>query len=355
MSNVWLEDAMLLHARLTPAVVTILQSVLKANSIDYLTITGRTKDRSGALEKIKRKGYGDPAHQLTDLSGVRVVLFSESDVRNVSDLMSRTFSVDHDNSLNQDDLLKTNQTGYRSVHFVCDLGSARDALPEFSGLAKLRFEIQLRTVLQHAWAELSHDRNYKFGGKLPKDLERRLYLYAGLLEIADKGFDELARSIDEYATSIETKSENGDFGSEVNSITLRQFVRSWADDVKLEIEDRPGSDNYSDLLQELDQFGIKTLEDLKAHAMKARYETNVYGLVRDWMLAHDWRRFDKEVKRDWIIPPTGDVFLESFFDPSEYQQVIDCFGFGSSKALRPKPKRPKRPSIEALSSLKRQT
>lgn len=351
MSDSWLDDALLLHARLTPAVITILQSVLKANSIDYLTISGRTKDRSGALEKIRRKGYSDPARQLTDLSGVRVVLFSESDVRTVSELMSRTFSVDRDNSLNQDDLLNTNQTGYRSVHFVCDLGSGRDALPEFSGLANLRFEIQVRTVLQHAWAELSHDRNYKFGGKLPKDLERRLYLYAGLLEIADKGFDELARSIDEYATSVETKSESGDLGSEVNSITLRQFVSTWANDAGLEIEDKPGSDNYSDLLRELDQFGIKTLQDLKsiipekyiAHAKKIGYETNVYGLIRDWMLAHDWRRFAKDVKHDWIIPPSGDRFLESFFDPSEYKQLIDRFGPSSVKARRPVPKKRPKP------------
>lgn len=46
--------------------------------------------------------------------------------------------------------MSVDQTGYRSVHFVCDIGSARAALPEFNGLSGLKFEIQIRTVLQHA-------------------------------------------------------------------------------------------------------------------------------------------------------------------------------------------------------------
>ncbi|MDO5684258.1 MAG: hypothetical protein Q4G46_15720, partial [Propionibacteriaceae bacterium] len=52
------------------------------------------------------------------------------------------------------------------------------------------FSVQLRTVLQHAWAEFEHDVRYK--GTIPPeqvpDLDRRFTLAAGLLELADSEF-----------------------------------------------------------------------------------------------------------------------------------------------------------------------
>lgn len=335
MSETWLDESLLHHARLMPAVVTILKSVLKAKSIEYLSVSGRIKDRSNALEKIKRKGYVDLDRQMTDLTGVRVVLFSESDVKAVSELMTSTFSVDKEKSLNKDDLLNTNQTGYRSIHFVCGLGSERSGLPEFKGLADLQFEVQVRTVLQHAWAELSHDRNYKFSGTLPRDLERRLFLYAGLLEIADKGFDELSKSIDQYVAEVKKKTEDGNFDTEINSISLRQFVRDWALSTGFEIDDKPFLDNHLDLLSELEQFKVKTLKDLKAiipadyaeHAKKHKDTTiNMYGVVRDWMIAHDWRRFSETVDRNWILADDENEFLLSHLGAKEYNQLLQYFG-----------------------------
>ena len=330
----WLDAALVQHGRLAPAVVSILQSVLRAKSVAYLSITGRTKDKLSALDKIKRKDYADPATQMTDLSGIRVVLYSESDVVIASNLISQSFNVDAENSLNQDELLGTNQTGYRSVHFVCDLGKGRDALPEFEGLANLKFEIQVRTVLQHAWAELSHDRNYKFAGKLPRDLERKLYLYAGLLEIADKGFDALSHDIDEYAAKVAKSPLKSELDEELNSITLRDLMSRLAEENKVEIADSPSSDNYSGLLREMDQFGIKTRRDLIgiipagyfAYLKEnTDYNMNVYGAVRIWMLSHDWKRFDKEVKRGWVIANRGERFLKTHLPKSEYESLLAAF------------------------------
>ena len=82
-------------------------------------------------------------------------------------MITGSFNIDEKNSLDKKILLASDQIGYRSVHFVCDLGAQRSGLPEFKDLGGLKFEIQVRTVLQHAWAELAHDRNYKFSGTLP--------------------------------------------------------------------------------------------------------------------------------------------------------------------------------------------
>ncbi|MDC8829381.1 GTP pyrophosphokinase [Alteromonas gilva] len=327
----WLDIALPKHRRLTDAVVTILENLLNANSVEYLAVTGRTKEKESALEKIKRKGYKNPGRQLTDISGIRVIVYFESDVKRVSDLIESSFSIDKQNSLNQDDLMSTDQIGYRSVHFVCDLGKQRGALPEFEEISDLKFEFQVRTVLQHAWAELAHDRNYKFSGKLPKEIERELFLYAGMLEIADRGFDTLSTKIDNYIKNLNMKSQAGDLATEINSISLPQFVEKWCQDNNVILELPHTTDQYSELVGELNDFGVQTLEQLNniippayAEAYRRRkHETTIYGLVRDWMLIHDWRKFVHDVEFNWVMafPHIYDEFIEE----KELEEFLGSF------------------------------
>lgn len=327
----WLDSALPKHRRLTDAVVTIIENLLKANKVDYLAVTGRTKNKDSALEKIRRKGYKDLSVQLTDLSGIRVIVYFETDVTRVSKLINLAFCVDKKNSLNQDELLSTNQIGYRSVHYVCDLGETRGTLPEFQEISNLKFEFQVRTVLQHAWAELAHDRNYKFAGKLPREIERELFLYAGMLEIADKGFDTLSRKIDDYVNNLKERSQAGDLGAEIDSISLPQFVYKWCKENKIDLEELHSTDQYSELINELNAFGVQTLEQLNniiptAYAevyKKRNHSTTIYGLVRSWMLIHDWRRFLKDVNFHWVM--SQPQIYDEFFDEREFDEFYRAF------------------------------
>lgn len=310
------------HEQLTLMVVAIIENLLNARQIDYLTVTGRTKDKQGAIEKCKRKNYSNPSLQLTDLSGIRVIVYFESDIAKVSEIITTGFNVDEENSLNQSDLLSVNQIGYRSVHFVCDLGEQRSKLPEFATLSQLKFEFQVRTALQHAWAELAHDRNYKFSGKLPKTIERNLFLYAGMLEIADKGFDNISKQIDSYIEQVSEKSAKGDLSTEINSLSLAQFVESWAESTGLQLDNYHPKDDYASLIHELKQFEIFTLSDLNnivpEQFTKVVKETSlsqtILGVVRDWMLISDWRKFKEKVHCDWKI------------DPNEYYDYMILYG-----------------------------
>ena len=60
----------------------------------------------------------------------------------------------------------------------------------YEPLRRLNASVQIRTVLQHAWAEFEHDIRYK--GVVPDehafDLDRRFTLAAGLLGLADREF-----------------------------------------------------------------------------------------------------------------------------------------------------------------------
>ncbi|MGY6237079.1 GTP pyrophosphokinase (plasmid) [Burkholderia ambifaria] len=330
----WLDGSLIRHNRLTEVVVTLMKSLLASQKIDCLAVTGRTKDRQSALEKIVRKGYKDPSTQLTDLSGIRVIVFLESDVERVSKIIQESFNIDQKNSHNPDiQRLSVSENGYRSVHFVCDLGEPRAALPEFQGLSGLKFEFQVRTVLQHAWAELAHDRNYKFNSQLPRDLERQLFLYAGLLEIADKGFNELSQKIDKYVLDLQQNSEKNASHSSINSLSLVAFVDKWCADNGFELEPMRHRQDVADIVRELRQLKIETLEELMeiipedyaGKAKSADYATNLFGLVRDWMIISDWRRFLQTVNFDWLLSPAESKIYHKFMSDEEVGELYQVF------------------------------
>lgn len=329
----WIAAILPRYQSLTEAIVTIIESLLKANGIDYLAVIGRTKTADSTKDKIKRKSYRDPATQLTDISGVRVIVYFESAVQEVSRIIESAFCVDRPNSLDKQALLATDQTGYRSVHYVCDIGKERSMLPEFTGLGGLKFECQIRTVLQHAWAELAHDRNYKFSGKLPREMERKLYLYAGMIEIADKGFDELSHAIDLYVADTKNKTGQGDLNIEVNSISLEAFVRQWATTTGFPLEEETIKSSHEELVSELKQFGIIGLADLAStipkdyvqKAARCAYATNVYGVVRDWMIIKDYLKYHDEVERDWSGLEETAIYYQ-YFDDEEVARLCRLFG-----------------------------
>ena len=330
-TRAWLEQNLSRFENLTQAVVSITRILLTDSGIEFLAVTGRTKSLPGCLEKVKRKRYRDPPSQLTDISGIRIIVYYESDIARLSEIIERSFSVDKENSLDKDTLLSTNQVGYRSVHFVCDLGVARSGLPEFVGLNGLKFEFQIRTVLQHAWAELAHDRNYKFSGSLPREIERKLYLFSGMLEIADKGFSELAKQIDSYTEEVEAGYSHGQLDVELNSISVEQFVKQWAE--RNSVEFTPlDKGPYEELIRELNDFGIRNIKELNAiipknYTASGKGYTTLFGIVRSWMMIHDIRRFLSDVEVDWMIREKERVWLSTFLSGDDIEALMDKLGW----------------------------
>lgn len=327
----WLETQAKTYVNLKDAVASIISNLMTANQIEVLGVSGRVKDIDNAVEKATRKGYDDPKSQMTDICGVRIIVYFETDVIRVSEIIRSAFRIDEKNSSNSDDRLSANQVGYRSVHFVCDLGDDRTRLPEFTALTNLKFEFQVRTVLQHAWAELAHDRNYKFSVKLPRPLERKLFLLAGLLETADQGFDDLSKSIDHYVESVHDTSAQGNLDVEIDSINLTDFVHNWAADNNVKLYE-PRSKKLTVpavLVNELAAYGVNTLLELKNIIPKNfteknfKNETTVFGLVRNWMIINDPDRFLEKVKFTWVLGEYTAQNIRNFFPAAKAQQIID--------------------------------
>ncbi|ANH37664.1 GTP pyrophosphokinase YjbM [Nocardioides dokdonensis FR1436] len=178
--------------------VRLVQSLLDEAGINYLSVTGRTKSVGSFAAKAARSVdgrpgsrplYRDPLTEVTDQLGVRVITYVQRDVETVADLVRDQLVVHDDRDMGRE-TASEGRFGYSSRHQVVGLDGAREGDPEWSSLRGLVASVQIRTVLQHAWAEFEHDIRYK--GVVPeeheRDFDRRFTLAAGLLELADREF-----------------------------------------------------------------------------------------------------------------------------------------------------------------------
>ena len=123
-------------------------------------------------------------NEITDLASVRVITYYATDVDKVSEILESEFDVDKEHSIDKRTSLETDRFGYCSVHHVVSMSPSRLALRECYAYAGMKREIQIRTALQHAWAEIEHDIGYKSEITIPKEMRRSSSRIAGLLEIA---------------------------------------------------------------------------------------------------------------------------------------------------------------------------
>ena len=312
----------------------LLSMLMRQNNVAYHTIEYRTKERESYLNKCLSPKYSDPINQITDLCGIRIITYTNHDVNKICKLIEKEFTIDKENSVNKRAKLEADRVGYLSVHYIAKYKRNRSELPEYFRYKNLRFEIQIRTLLQHAWAEIEHDRSYKFSGELPKDIRRRFYLLAGTLELVDNEFEKLSAEIDKYTQQIKRKTSEGKINIPIDSTSLIGYLQVKFPEIKE--KSLVGYDKL--IIEELHLFGIRTLEDLNAiitdrfmeSDLTGNLESNYLGLLRDIMMAHDPHKYFKQVWRDhWCIDPTDEDELNAFYalaklnpEVKEYQELI---------------------------------
>ena len=314
----WIKSDLPVYSKLTDSVKKIIEDVFHKKNVYYISIESRTKKEKNISEKIRRKGYLNPKIQMMDISGIRIIVDIESQLEAITKVVSETFHVDTANSGSKENLLAVNQIGYRSTHYVCKLGEDRLKLTENEDFINLPFEIQIRTMLQHTWASITHDRSYKFDSILPKEIQRAVFLYAGLLEIADNGFSRIVNQIEEYAEKAKSAATSTDVDLDLNSLSLDNFVTSWSENVKFDLLDSPVKNATSKLVRELNDFGIFTIGDLRSiipkdyvrFAKELKYETTISGLLRDWMLLADHEKYRNQAwNKHWYYFSSDDSDL----------------------------------------------
>lgn len=188
----------------------LIRSLLKPLKVSLLDVNSRVKTLESATKKIDGSGgkyetFGD----LHDMLGVRVITYLQSDVEAVVAALRADFDVDDSRSSSKASMLDPTQFGYLSEHLVVRVHESRAGLVEWVPYANQYFEIQIRSVLQHAWAEIEHDLGYKSATGIPTHLKRRFARLAGLLETADVEFDALSAEAESYAEGVRATIESG--------------------------------------------------------------------------------------------------------------------------------------------------
>jgi ppGpp synthetase/RelA/SpoT-type nucleotidyltranferase len=137
-----------------------------------------------------------------DVLGVRIITFFPDEVDKVADVVAREFDIDDENSIDKRATHAPEEFGYMSLHYVARLNEARATLSENARFKGLPFEVQIRSILQHAWAEIEHDLGYKTKSSIPPDSHRRFSRLAASLEGADEQFKVIRDELAEYQREL---------------------------------------------------------------------------------------------------------------------------------------------------------
>ena len=149
------------------------RALLDEAGIIVASVESRIKEEESLAGKLELKGakYASLS-DITDIFGMRIITFYTDDVDKVF--------------------------GYLSLHYIC-----KD--PEFP----YRFEVQMRTILQHAWANMNHDTGYKSGVEVPMEYHRNMNRLAGMLELVDEQFSRIRTEINDYRRQVQSLVASG--------------------------------------------------------------------------------------------------------------------------------------------------
>lgn len=131
--------------------------------------------------------YPNPLIEITDLAGIRVITFFPKSIERICDIISREFELLEKKDIGEE-RFNQGRFGYQSIHHLVKMHPQRNELTEYKKFNGMIAEIQVRTILQHAWAEMEHDIQYKSLEQIPKTIKKRFISLAGLIEIADREF-----------------------------------------------------------------------------------------------------------------------------------------------------------------------
>ena len=209
--------------RLGETAMDILKRIVQDAGISVMAMEHRVKTEESLAGKLERKGDKyNSLEDLTDILGCRVICSFEDDVDRIGELVEREFELDWENSVDKRATLRPDSFGYLSLHYICSLPEGRGYPEEICGK---KFEIQIRTILQHAWAVINHDLGYKSDFGVPDAVTRDFSRIAGLFELADDEFVRTRDKVYGYTEDIRLKIRNDEADDvTLDSVSLREYV-----------------------------------------------------------------------------------------------------------------------------------
>ena len=246
------------------------KNIIKSKSINVHEIIGRVKTVESLQGKVKRKNYSNLA-EITDLCGIRIITYFSDDVDRIAELISQEFEVDVENTIDKRKSEDPTKFGYVSLHYVVSLKEENSSSILYRRFENIKLEIQIRTVMQHAWAEIEHDLGYKSKEDIPDQYRRQFSRLAGLIELADENFLQLKNNINNYEKEVREKLPTSKEELPIDSSTLMTYVTKDPNYIKLLDESKPldvpidfniNSSYLSTVVQRAKRLGLKTIGDI---------------------------------------------------------------------------------------------
>jgi len=176
-------------------------------SLDYfikVPVKPRLKADSTLVDKaLHRKKYANPYDDLTDKVGMRFVVLLTTDIKKVCEVIEAGvgqgfWEASKDRDYEKERLDKPLEFSYQSVHYVlrAKAGIVQQgySIPEGAPC-----EVQIRTLLQHAHSELTHDTLYKPKTTARPEVKRTVAKSMALIEATDEFFEKAIKDLDEAA------------------------------------------------------------------------------------------------------------------------------------------------------------
>lgn len=255
-------------------VVQTLREALDRNNIIVTAIESRVKTEESLSGKLALKGqkYATLA-DITDILGARIITYYTDDVDRIAAITEQLFDIDWANSVDKRKLHQLDSFGYNSLHYIC-------RMPGY----EYRFELQLRTTLQHAWAAINHDTGYKSGVEIPREYMRQMNRLAGMLEMADDEFSRIRTEINDYRRRVQNLVQNGRLDDVLlDGDTFRSYLQAKPLDA---LNKRIAAINQAEIMEAplihylrvFKALGCNTLGDVDR--LIHQYEDDAYRLAR---------------------------------------------------------------------------
>lgn len=212
--------------QLKTVVLEQLRRCLDENNIVVSGLEARVKTEKSLSGKLELKGYKyNTLDDITDILGARIITYFSDEVDLISALVEKLFDIDWENSVDKRKMLETDRFGYLSLHYVCRIPESLYKDPYMPEINQIRFELQMRSTLQHVWANMYHDMGYKSEVEIPVEYQRNMSRLAGMLELADEQFSRIRREINDYRRNVQSLVASGNFNEvPLNGDTFRSYL-----------------------------------------------------------------------------------------------------------------------------------
>jgi len=251
----------------------LIEKLLATADIQFHSVQKRvkSKDKLSAKYADITKNYRK-LDEITDLVGLRIITYYEDEVDAVAEMLRHEFSVDAVLSIDKR-VVEPDHFAYFGLNLICSYKPSRLDHPEYKPYADAKFEVQITSILRHAWSEMEHDW-YDLKDRFPPSIKRRFYRLAALLELAEQEFVEIRNSKKQHENAAFARVEAEVPIVPIDSLSLRAFIEQEplveeadldiANLLHFEVADDVSEDALIMRSRLLTEAGFKTIEDVRA-------------------------------------------------------------------------------------------